>query len=145
MQVTIRSFREAESDIRFVRDIVFGEEQNVAREVDWDGMDSHCIQIVATDDDSHPIGTGRMQPDGKIGRLAVLDAWRGQGVGQKMLKLLVENAEREGWQEVYLHAQVQATAFYEMCGFYQIGQEFLEADIPHVKMTKKVSKNKGLK
>ena len=64
MKVTIRSFREAESDIRFIRDIVFGQEQNVAREVDWDGKDSQSIQVVATDDDDTPVGTGRMQPDG---------------------------------------------------------------------------------
>lgn len=139
MKVSIHSFREVENDIRFVRDIVFGKEQNVARGVDWDGMDIHCIQVVTTDDDSRPIGTGRMQADGKIGRLAVLDSWRGQGVGHKMLNLLVKTAEEEGFQEVYLHAQVHASSFYEKCGFNKVGQEFTEADIPHVKMTKKIA------
>ncbi|MBT7742065.1 MAG: GNAT family N-acetyltransferase [Opitutae bacterium] len=140
MKVTIRSFREAESDIRFVRDIVFGQEQNVAREVDWDGKDSQSIQVVATDDDNNPVGTGRMQPDGKIGRLAVLDSWRGQGIGQKMLRVLVETAEKKGFQEVFLHAQVHAASFYEKCGFHKNGEEFLEAGIPHVKMTRNMSK-----
>ena len=139
MKVTIRSFREAESDIRFVRDIVFGQEQNVAREVDWDGKDSQSIQVVATDDDDNPVGTGRMQPDGKIGRLSVLDSWRGQGIGQKMLRVLVETAEKKGFQEVFLHAQVHAASFYEMCHFHKNGEEFLEASIPHVKMTRNMS------
>ena len=138
MNVTIRSFREAESDIRFIRDIVFGQEQNVAREVDWDGKDSQSIQVVATDDDN-PVGTGRMQPDGKIGRLAVLDSWRGQGTGQKLLRVLVENAEKEDFQEVFLHAQVHAISFYEKCRFHKDGEEFLEAGIPHVKMTRNIS------
>ena len=140
MKVTIRSFREAESDIRFVRDIVFGQEQNVAREVDWDGKDSQSIQVVAIDGDDNPVGTGRMQPDGKIGRLAVLDSWRGQGIGQKMLRVLVETAEKKGFQEVFLHAQVHAASFYEMCHFHKNGEEFLEAGIPHVKMTRNMSK-----
>ena len=139
MNVTIRSFIEAESDIRFIRDIVFGQEQNVAREVDWDGKDSQSIQVVATDDDN-PVGTGRMQPDGKIGRLAVLDSWRGQGIGQKMLKVLVETAEKEDFQEVFLHAQVHAISFYEKCRFHKDGEEFLEAGIPHVKMARNISK-----
>ena len=140
MKVTIRSFREAESDIRFVRDIVFGQEQNVAREVDWDGKDSQSIQVVAIDGDDNPVGTSRMQPDGKIGRLSVLDSWRGQGIGQKMLRVLVETAEKKGFQEVFLHAQVHAASFYEKCGFHKNGEEFLEAGIPHVKMTRNMSK-----
>ena len=140
MNVIIRSFREAEKEIRYIRDIVFGQEQNVAREVDWDGNDSQSFQVVATDDDNNPVGTGRMQPDGKIGRLAVLDSWRGQGIGQKMLKVLVETAEKEDFQEVFLHAQVHAASFYEKCHFHKDGEEFLEAGIPHVKMTRNISK-----
>ena len=140
MNVIIRSFRESEKEIRFIRDIVFGQEQNVAREVDWDGKDSQSIQVVATDDDNNPVGTGRMQPDGKIGRLSVLDSWRGQGIGQKMLRVLVETAEKKGFQEVFLHAQVHAASFYEKCGFHKNGEEFLEAGIPHVKMTRNMSK-----
>jgi hypothetical protein len=138
MNITVRSFVEAEKEIRFIRDIVFGKEQNVAREVDWDGKDEHCIQVIVTDENK-PIGTGRMQPDGKIGRLAVLDSWRGQSIGQKMLKVLVETAGKEDFKEVYLHAQVHAISFYEKCGFHKVGREFLEADIPHIKMTKSIS------
>ena len=138
MNITVRSFGEAEKEIRFIRDIVFGKEQNVAREVDWDGKDEHCIQVIVTDENK-PIGTGRMQPDGKIGRLAVLDSWRGQSIGQKMLKVLVETAGKEDFKEVYLHAQGHAISFYEKCGFHKVGREFLEADIPHIKMTKSIS------
>jgi predicted GNAT family N-acyltransferase len=138
MNITVRSFGEAEKEIRLIRDIVFGKEQNVAREVDWDGKDEHCIQVIVTDENK-PIGTGRMQPDGKIGRLAVLDSWRGQSIGQKMLKVLVETAGKEDFKEVYLHAQVHAISFYEKCGFHKVGREFLEADIPHIKMTKSIS------
>ncbi len=138
MNITVRSFVEAEKEIRFIRDIVFGKEQDVAREVDWDGKDEHCIQVIVTDENK-PIGTGRMQPDGKIGRLAVLDSWRRQGIGQKMLKVLVETAGKEDFKEVYLHAQVHAISFYEKCGFHKVGREFLEADIPHIKMTKSIS------
>jgi predicted GNAT family N-acyltransferase len=140
MDVTIRSFREAEKEIRFIRDIVFGKEQNVAREVDWDGKDLQCIQVVATDDETSPIGTGRMQPDGKIGRLAILSSWRGQGIGQKMLQALVRIAGEKDFQEVYLHAQAHAISFYEKCRFHKVGPEFLEAGIPHVKMTRNVYK-----
>ncbi len=115
----------------------------MAREVDWDGNDSQSFQVVATDDDNNPVGTGRMQRDGKIGRLAVLVSWRRQGIGQKILRVLVETANKEGFQEVFLHAQIQAISFYEKCLFHKNGKEFLEAGIPHVKMTRNISKIKN--
>ncbi len=115
----------------------------MAREVDWDGNDSQSFQVVATDDDNNPVGTGRMQRDGKIGRLAVLDSWRRRGIGQKILRVLVETANKEGFQEVFLHAQIQAISFYEKCLFHKNGKEFLEAGIPHVKMTRNISKIKN--
>jgi predicted GNAT family N-acyltransferase len=57
-----------------------------------------------------------------------------------MLRVLVETAEKKGFQEVFLHAQVHAASFYEKCGFHKNGEEFLEAGIPHVKMTRNMSK-----
>ena len=79
MHTKVTSFGESESDIRSIRDTVFGEEQKVPRELDWDGNDPSCIHVVATDSEGAAIGTGRMQPDGRIGRLAVLKQWRRRG------------------------------------------------------------------
>jgi ribosomal protein S18 acetylase RimI-like enzyme len=72
---------------------------------------------VALDKDGNPIGTGRIQPDGKIGRLAVLKYWRNRGVDGKMVEALVESARSKGLTEVNLHAQVYAVLFYEKRGF----------------------------
>jgi predicted GNAT family N-acyltransferase len=134
MNTTITTYEESESDIRAIRDAVFGEEQGVPRELDWDGNDSRCIQVVATDDEGKAIGTGRMQPDGKIGRLAVLKPWRGQGIGAQMVEALIQSARRRGLEKVYLHAQLHAVSFYENLGFVKDGEEFIEAGIPHINM-----------
>jgi predicted GNAT family N-acyltransferase len=119
-----------------VRDAVFGHEQHVAREIDFDDQDPHCVHVVATDAGGTPIGTGRMQPDGRIGRLSVLKQWRGQGIGARMLEALVASARGRGSKKVYLHAQVQAIPFYERRGFARDGAEFLEAGMRHVTMTR---------
>lgn len=130
----ITSYADAERAIRSIRDTVFGLEQRVAREIDWDGKDPSCLHVVATDGDGRAIGTGRLQPDGKIGRLAVLKPWRGQGIGARMLAELVECARGRGLRSVYLHAQEHAVVFYEKGGFEREGEEFLEAGIRHVAM-----------
>ena len=136
MDTKVVSYEASESDIRFVRDTVFGEEQKVHRELDWDGMDPYCIHVVATDDDGNPIGTGRMQPDGRIGRLSILKSWRGQGIGTGILETLVESARRRGLEKVYLHAQLQAVSFYEKRGFEKDREAFAEAGILHINMTR---------
>lgn len=134
--ITITSFTESAADIRSVRDEVFGHEQHVAREIDFDGKDPDCLHVVATDAGGTPIGTGRIQPDGRIGRLSVLKQWRGQGIGARMLEALVASARNRGLEKVYLHAQVPAIPFYERSGFEQEGAEFLEAGMRHVTMTR---------
>ena len=138
MNIAITSFEESEGGIRSVRDSVFGQEQKVSSVLDWDGTDPGCIHVVATDDRGKPIGTGRIQPDGKIGRMAVLMDWRGQGVGRKMLETLLESARSQGHAQVHLHAQVHAVPFYERNGFHKVGTEFMEAGIRHINMTREI-------
>ena len=118
-----------------MRDAVFGAEQQVPRALDWDGLDSDCVHVLATDAAGQPVGTGRLQPDGRIGRLAILKPWRGQGLGTRLLAALVAAARQRGLERVYLHAQLQAVAFYEQRGFVKNGDEFVEAGIRHINMT----------
>ena len=136
MNLKLTSYEESEGKIRSIRDTVFGQEQKVPREINWDGNDPDCIHIVALDKDDKPIGTGRIQADGKIGRLAVLKDWRNRGFGGKMLETLVESACSQGLKQVHLHAQVHAILFYEKRGFEKDGEEFMEAGIRHINMTR---------
>lgn len=134
MNIKITSFSESENEIRSLRDAVFGIEQGVPRDLDWDGEDSYCAHVLAKDSDGRLIGTGRIESDGKIGRLAVLAGRRGNGVGGKILEVLVNEAYTRRLNRVYLHAQSQAISFYEKHGFRKEGSEFVEAGISHVKM-----------
>jgi predicted GNAT family N-acyltransferase len=134
MKIKVKSYEESERDIRCIRDSVFGQEQKIPRQLDWDGTDRHCIHVVATDSKGVTVGVGRIAPDGKIGRLAVLKDWRRRGVGAKMLEVLVKYARKQGIENVCLHAQVHALAFYEKSGFEQDGDEFIEAGIRHITM-----------
>lgn len=114
-----------------VRRCVFIEEQNVPEELEWDDLDESSYHVLATDDDGAPIGTGRLLLDGHIGRMAVLKAWRGCGVGSAILGALLNLAQKEGHENVMLNAQIHALAFYRKHGFKAFGDEFMEAGIPH--------------
>jgi predicted GNAT family N-acyltransferase len=121
-------------DQRAVREPVFVVEQNVPLEMEWDELDPMCRHVIARDDQHQPIGTGRLTPEHKIGRMAVLKEWRGRGVGEALLLALIEQARDLGLPQVSLHAQVDAIGFYEKFGFESYGERFEEAGIQHQSM-----------
>lgn len=121
-------------DLRAVREPVFVVEQNVPIELEWDDLDPRCHHVIARDAQHNPIGTGRLTPERKIGRLAVLREWRGKGVGDALLQALIDQARRFAWPQVSLHAQVDAIGFYKKWGFVEYGEQFDEAGIRHQSM-----------
>jgi len=114
-----------------LRSIVFIQEQGVPEQRERDGLDADCWHVLARDDAGHPIGCGRLTPAHKIGRMAVLQEWRGQGVGMALLRELIARARSQGWPDVALDAQVSAIGFYEREGFVAHGEEFEDAGLAH--------------
>jgi predicted GNAT family N-acyltransferase len=130
--------------LRTVRETVFVEEQQVPIELEWDDLDPQCVHVLARGLDGAPIGTGRLTPEHKIGRMAVLREWRGKGVGDALLLALIEQARQRGWREVSLHAQVSAIEFYLRHGFVPYGERFEEAGIAHQSMRRALSGPKAV-
>ncbi|NVI82796.1 GNAT family N-acetyltransferase [Janthinobacterium sp. BJB401] len=122
------------SDATAIRFEVFVDEQKVPAEIELDDMDAVCLHAVAYDDVGAAIGTGRLLPDGHIGRMAVRQPGRGTGVGGAILTLLMEKARERGDAAVVLNAQTVAAPFYARHGFVQQGEQFEEAGIAHVEM-----------
>ena len=119
------------AELQAIRRAVFVEEQRVPEELEWDEIDAQCQHVLAFSPDGIPIGTGRLLPDGHIGRMAVLKGWRGRGVGCATLRFLIGLAREKSLGAVRLHAQTHALGFYARHGFTDIGDEFMEAGIPH--------------
>jgi len=133
--IRVLAWPEALPLARPVRVQVFVEEQKVPRELELDEWDERCEHAVACDSRGEAIGTARLLPDGRIGRMAVLGEWRRRGVGTALLETLLERARKRSIRRITLHAQTHAAAFYRRFGFNERGEEFLEAEIPHVEMT----------
>ena len=121
-------------DATAIRFEVFVDEQKVPAEIELDDMDAVCLHAVAYDASGVAIGTGRLLPDGHIGRMAVRQPGRGTGVGGAILTLLMEKARERGDAAVVLNAQTVAAPFYARHGFVQQGEQFEEAGIAHVEM-----------
>lgn len=116
-----------------VRFAVFVDEQRVPAEIELDEMDARSLHALAFNG-KEVVGTARLLPDGHVGRMAVLKAWRRQGVGGLLLTSLMQKARERGHREILLAAQVHAVPFYERHGFRCEGPEFDEAGIPHRNM-----------
>ncbi len=124
---------------RPVREEVFVAEQKVPLELEWDEWDERSDHAVARDAGGQAIGTARLLPDGRIGRMAVLREWRRRGVGAALMEALLQKAREQSMSRVTLHAQTHAAGFYRRFGFSERGGEFWEAGIPHVEMTLELS------
>lgn len=116
-----------------IRFAVFVEEQGVPFEIELDEYDAVSIHALAFDGEK-AVGTGRLLPDGHIGRMAVLKRFRGKGIGGALLEALMKAAKARGDREVVLSAQVDALRFYGAHGFQPEGDEYMEAGIRHQAM-----------
>lgn len=133
-RITLGSWDQQKQHAQPLRLEVFVKEQRVPLELEWDEFDELSIHALAFDAEGQAVGTGRLLPDGHIGRMAVMRSRRRSGVGSALLSALMQYAKNRGDRAVVLSAQIQATGFYERHGFVQEGKAFLDAGIPHILM-----------
>lgn len=148
--VHILDWNSARALARPLRETVFVHEQGVPIEEEWDEWDAGSEHAIAATVDGEPIGTARLLPQTlphiaelRIGRMAVLKAWRRRGVGAALLAALIERAADRGAQGIVLHAQTHAAGFYQRCGFVAEGGEFFEAGIAHFTMRLRLANRPG--
>lgn len=117
-----------------VRRQVFIEEQGIDAAEEWDAHDATSVFAVALDEQEQVIGTARLLKTGSIGRMAVLPAYRRQGVGTAILQYLLEIARQQGYSTIKISAQQRVEEFYARQGFIPVGPPHEEVGIPHQNM-----------
>lgn len=122
-----------ESGLAQVRRMVFIEEQGVPEAMEWEPIDPQCNWFAAWHE-GVAVGIARLTPQGRLGRMAVLKAWRGLGIGSRLLEMALNAAREQQMVKLELHAQCHALTFYQRFGFVVVGPEFDEAGIPHRQM-----------
>ncbi|MDX1563989.1 MAG: GNAT family N-acetyltransferase, partial [Phycisphaeraceae bacterium] len=137
LQIHVGQIEDLEAGLRAVRDAVFIDEQNVPKEIEWDGSDAHFTHVLVTDG-TEPIACGRIDATGRVGRMAVVADRRGEGIGAMVLERLEAIGRGMKLDRIHLSSQVSAIGFYEKLGYQVIGETFEEAAIPHRKMVKRI-------
>lgn len=126
-----------EALIHSIRTEVFVHEQSIPQELEVDEEDRISCHVLACYE-GQAVGTGRLTPSGRIGRVAVAKPIRRQGVGFCIMNTLLDLAQQHQHPEVILSAQYHAVKFYEKLGFHPEGDIFMEVGIAHIMMRKRI-------
>lgn len=133
---------DAALDLRFD---VFCTEQGVSLEDERDGRDGEALHLVAVDDGA-VVATCRLLTDGttiKLGRMVVARSHRGRSLARALLDEADIRARELSGTRIALSAQLTAQAVYERAGYQPYGDVFLDADIEHVMMEKRLGVPEG--
>lgn len=122
-----------------IRREVFIDEQGVPEGLELDGRDREATHFLARLD-GEPVGTARLREYGdgvgKVERVAVREPHRGEGWGERLMAAVESRAREAGYERVRLAAQLPVVDFYERLGYEVVGEEFVDAGIPHRSMEK---------
>lgn len=132
-----------QTDAKSIRNAVFVHEQKIPAELEFDEFDASTVHFVGYLKDL-PVTTCRVAinadiQQAKIQRVATLIDYRGQHLASQLLESVLETLTTDiPVASITLDAQLPAQHFYEQLGFIPVGQQFEEAGIPHIQMTKTI-------
>lgn len=122
-----------------IRQQVFVQEQGVPAHLEVDEHDQEAVHWLAFQD-GRAVATARLvrySPlQAKVGRVAVLPAWRSAGLGRQVMTEIHRWVGEQPFQEILLDAQVEVIAFYEKLGYQAQGEVFEECGILHKRMVR---------
>lgn len=133
LDLQIGDWRSLKQDAKYIRTLVFIEEQHIPEQEEWDDQDQVSQHFVIYHD-GQPIATARLLPDRSIGRVAVLKAYRSMKIGNKLMQAMIDYARQHNLPDLKLSAQVYATGFYTRLGFVQRGETYDDCGIEHIEM-----------
>lgn len=131
------SWDQLQQDAKLIRELVFISEQNIPEQDEWDDQDAISQHFVVYDH-NQPIATARLLANNSVGRVAVLKAYRGQGIGRLIMLEIIAYAQAQKRPSLQLSSQVHAISFYEKLGFSIQGDEYDECGIPHIEMVMQI-------
>lgn len=145
--VMLTPYADKARDIFLIRQQVFHIEQKIDPAVDMDGEDNAATHFIAYWQ-QQPVGIARVRAYGdgtqaKIERVAVLQDFRGRGIGSAIATTILTHVQQQGFASALLYAQDQSISFYEKFGFQRQGEPFSQAGIPHIAMVKNLGETLG--
>lgn len=136
--IEIKSFNYLTDDERMLRTTVFVDEQKFSEE--FDRIDDTCHHLVLYIDNK-PVACVRFFTDNNpreyhLGRLCVLKEYRGQHLGNLLVREVEKCVKDLGGTVIVLSAQLRASGFYEKLGYIKIGDIYYDEYCEHIHMEK---------
>ncbi|MGZ0015720.1 GNAT family N-acetyltransferase [Yeosuana sp. AK3] len=145
LKILVKAFNELTTqelyDILQLRSEVFVVEQNCVYQ-DIDGKDQKALHILGFKNNQLVAYTRIFKPgdyfeNASIGRVVVAKNQRQHQYGYDIMKVSIEAVEKHFKETlIKISAQAYLKGFYNNLGFNEIGEEYLEDDIPHIAMIK---------
>lgn len=137
LKIETVQYQDRTVEIVNIRTEVFQHEQGISADLEFDGLDKNATHLLAYLN-GEAVATARIRQSDrdtvKIERLAVLSRYRKRGIGKQLMQSALSLASEQGKRLAVVHAQAYIAQLYTSLGFEIVGEEFSEADIPHVKM-----------
>ena len=145
LNIVIKSFKELSVeelyDLLQLRSAIFVVEQNCVYQ-DLDGKDQKALHVLGYKKDKLVAYTRIFKPGdyfefASIGRVIVAKNERQYKYGYDIMNASI-NAVSDYFKvtKIKLSAQCYLKKFYNNLGFFEVGEEYLEDDIPHICMIK---------
>lgn len=142
MNIKIANTKKELNDVYDIRKKVFVEEQQVPLSIELDEHEDDAIHFICYNTNEEAVGASRLRllgTYGKLERICVLSAYRGQSIGKQIIQHMEEKITQENIAKATLNAQTHAIIFYEKLGYTVVSEAFIDAGIPHVTMEKQLN------
>lgn len=127
-------------EILHLRTEIFVVEQDCPYQ-EVDEKDKVSYHLFGVNESNKVIATSRILPQGvsynelSVGRVALKKEARGKGIADEMMTETFKFIKTQfGNQRIRISAQQYLINFYGKHGFKQVGEGYLEDDIPHIEM-----------
>lgn len=118
-----------------LREKVFVCEWRIPKEYEFDQHDDASFHVLVLDENNQEIATGRITPNGEIGRIAVVPSYRGPEVYQTLFRALLKIAKVNDLRNVSVQCELEGVEYYQQQGFRPVGAVYMDAGIPRQKMS----------
>jgi predicted GNAT family N-acyltransferase len=120
--------------LKRIREKVFVCQWRIPAEYEFDHQDSVARHVLVVNEHNQEVATGRITPEGEIGRIAVEPEFRCPEVYQSLFKALLEIAKQHGLQDVIVQCELEGVSYYQQQGFRSVGRVFMDAGVARQNM-----------
>ena len=139
LKVQTVNWRACKRRLKRLRERVFVCEWRIPRHSEFDELDTVSDHVLISDESGQDIATGRITPDGEIGRIAVVSHHRGKEIYDKLYSTLLQIAKQKHMDDVFVQIELAGVGHFQEKGFQAVGGVFMDSGIPRQKMSCPVS------